>query len=210
MSARIDAQAMAFPPEHHARVLTREVEPAARVGARATGLPRDLIIQSAARLRVLALLYAFVFFMVAVVPALLVQPDRARMFGSFLLWGPGVISIAVALLVAALVRSPRRPLSVTLNLGLAFEVAASYGIAAAEFLDPSALPVKPQGWIGLSWVAVWTVLFTVVVPTKPRRALVAALGAISAVPVVIGSAMASGITSLTLTPFEFLMGLVFP
>ena len=200
---------MAFPPENEALLLTREVGHAPRVGERPTGLPIDLLIQSVSRLRVLALLYAFVFFMVAVFPALLFRQDRARMLGSFVLWGPRVISIAVALFVAALIRSARMPLSVKLNIGLAFEVAASYGIAAAEFLDPSSLAVKGS-WTGLSWVAVWTALFTVVVPTKPRRALAAALASVSAVPVVIGSAMAAGYASFTLTPLEFFLGLVFP
>jgi eukaryotic-like serine/threonine-protein kinase len=112
-------------------------------------------------------------------------------------------------LVAVLMGSARMPLSVKLNIALAFEVAASYGIAAAEFLDPSSRSLKGS-WMGLSWVAVWTALFTVVVPTKPRRALAAALGSVSAVPVVVGSAMAAGRASFTLDPLQFFIGLVFP
>ena len=60
------------------------------------GLPDDLLSQSAARLRVLALLYAFVFFMAGIFPALVVPADRARFLGSFVQWGPAVIGIAVA------------------------------------------------------------------------------------------------------------------
>jgi hypothetical protein len=45
-----------------------------------SGLPADLLGQSAARLRILAFLYAFVFFMAGVFPALLF--DRARFLGS--------------------------------------------------------------------------------------------------------------------------------
>ena len=101
------------------------------------------------------------------------------------------------------------PLSAKVNLGLAFDVAASYGIATAEFLDPSSLAVKGS-WTGLSWVAVWTALFTDVVPTKPYRALAAALASVSAVPVMIGSMMAAGYASFTLTPLEFFVGLVSP
>jgi eukaryotic-like serine/threonine-protein kinase len=202
-------KAMASLPENEALLPTGEVVHAPRVGERPIGLPIDLVIQSVSRLRVLALLYAFVFFMVAVFPELVVRQDRARLLGSFVLWGPPVISIAFALFVAALIRSARMPLSAKVTLGLAFEVAASYGIAAAEFLDPSSLAVKGS-WTGLSWVAVWTALFTVVVPTKPHRALAAALASVSAVPVMIGSAMAAGYASFTLTPLEFLLGLVFP
>jgi serine/threonine-protein kinase len=197
-----------LPPENSALLLTREVEHASPVGEHAGGLPIDVLSQSISRLRVLALLYAFVFFMTQISTLLLPQ-QRARMLGSFVLWGPGAISIAVALFVAALIRSARIPLSVKAHIGLAFEVAASYGIAAAEFLDPSSLAVKGS-WTGLSWVAVWTALFTVVVPTKPRRALAAALASVSAVPVVVGSAMAAGYASFTLTPVEFFLGLVFP
>jgi serine/threonine-protein kinase len=115
----------------------------------------------------------------------------------------------VALLVAAVIRSARVPLPTVMNLGLAFEIASSYAIAAAEFADPMALE-EHRGMLGLSWVAVWVVLFTVVVPTSPRRAVLAALASVSSVPVVIGLVMASGATSVRLHPAMFFFGLVFP
>ncbi len=174
-----------------------------------SGFPVDLLGQSAGRLRVLALLYAFVFFMAGIFPALLFPSDRARFLGSFLQWGPSVIAIVVALLVAAVIRSARLPLPTAMNIGLAFEIASSYAIAAAEFADPMALEMS-RGMIGLSWVAVWIVLFTVVVPTPPRRAVLAALASVSSVPVIIGLMMASGTTSLRLDPGQFFFGLVFP
>jgi hypothetical protein len=155
------------------------------------------------------LLYAFVFFMAGLFPAVLFPADRAVIFSSFLLWGPGAISITVALVVAALLGRERVPRHIAVNLGPGFEVAASYGIAAAEFLDPMAGNM-PVHWMGLSWVAVWTVLFTVVVPTSPRRALAAALASVSAVPVVVGIALATGLTSLRPDPVQFFFWLVFP
>src|SRR5438309_151874 len=174
-----------------------------------SGFPVDLLNQSAGRLRVLALLYAFVFFMAGIFPALLFPADRARFFGSFVQWGPAVIGIVVALLVAAVIRSPRLPLPTAMNLGLAFEIASSYAIAAAEFADPMGLEMH-SGFMGLSWVAVWVVLFTVVVPTAPRRALLAALASVSSVPVIVGLMIASGATSLRIAPAQFFFGLVFP
>jgi len=173
------------------------------------GLPPDVVSQSAARLRILALLYAFVFFMAGYFPALLFPADRAHLFSSFTLWGPGVIAIAVALAVAAVIRSPRLPLSAAMNLGLAFEVVSNYGIAAAEFLDPAGLNPEVR-WFGLSWVAVWTLLFTVVIPTPPRRAVMAALASVSSVPVVIGFAITVYPHSLKPNPWQFFFGLVFP
>jgi hypothetical protein len=127
-----------------------------------SGFPVDLLSQSAGRLRVLALLYAFVFFMAGIFPALLFPADRARFLGSFVQWGPGVIAIVVALLVAAVIRSSRLSPPAAMNLGLAFEIASSYGIAAAEFGDPMGIETH-RGFMGLSWVAVWVVLFTVVI-----------------------------------------------
>ena len=174
-----------------------------------SGFPTDLLSQSAARLRILALLYAFVFFMAGIFPALLFPGDRARFLGSFVQWAPGVIGIVVALIVALVIRSERLPLPTVMNLGLAFEIASSYAIAAAEFGDPMGIEMH-QGFMGLSWVAVWVVLFTVVVPTRPRRAVLAALASVSAVPVIIGLMMATGTTSLRLVPEQFFFALVFP
>jgi len=174
-----------------------------------SGFPVDLLSQSAGRLRVLALLYAFVFFMAGIFPALLFPDDRARFLGSFVQWGPSVIGIVVAVLVAAVIRSPRVSLPTAMNLGLTFEIVSSYVIAAAEFADPMGLEMH-RGMLGLSWVAVWIVLFTVVVPTPPRRAVLAALASVSSVPVIIGLMIASGITSFRLDPAQFFFGLVFP
>jgi len=174
-----------------------------------SGFPLDLLRQSAGRLRVVALLYAFVFFMAGIFPALIIPGDRARFLGSFVQWGPGVIGIVTALLVAAVIRSERLSPSTVMNLGLAFEIASSYAIAAAEFADPMSLEMH-AGYMGLSWVAVWVVLFTVVMPTAPRRALLAALASVSSVPVIIGLMMASSVTSFRIDPVQFFFGLVFP
>jgi eukaryotic-like serine/threonine-protein kinase len=175
---------------------------------RDSGLPRDVLAQSARRLRILSLLYAFVFFMAAYFPALLFPDVRGHMFSSFALWGPGTISIAVALFVAALTSNPRIPLPVVVVIGLGFEVASSFGIAAAEFLDPAALDFNAH-WVGLSWVAVWTLLFTVVVPSSPRRTVIASLASVSSVPIVIGFVIANN-TVPGVTLGKFFLGLIFP
>src|SRR5688572_6693587 len=174
-----------------------------------SGFPADLLGQFAARLRILALLYAVVFFMAGILPALLIPGDRARFLGSVVQWAPGVIGIAVALLVAWVIRSARFSPTTVMKLGLAFEIASSYAIAGAEFGDPMGLEMH-QGFLGLSWVAVWVVLFTVVVPATPRRAVLTALASVSSVPVIIGLLIATGTTSLRIAPAMFFLGLVFP
>jgi plasmid stabilization system protein ParE len=174
-----------------------------------SGFPIDLLRQSAERLRVLALLYAFVFFMAGIFPALMLPEDRARFLNSFVQWGPGVIGIVAALLVAGVIRSARLPLPTVISIGLVFEIASSYAIAAAEFADPMQIETH-RGYLGLSWVAVWVLLFTVVVPTAPRRAVLAALASVSSVPVIIGLVVTSGAISFRLDPGQFFFGLVFP
>jgi eukaryotic-like serine/threonine-protein kinase len=193
--------------EHVTLILPDPGAPAARGSP--SELPADLLLQSVARLRVLALLYGFVFLMSGIFPALLFPADRARFLSSFLQWGPGVIGIVVAVLVAVVIRSPRVSPPAAMNLGLVFEIAGSYAIAAAEFADPMSLETH-RGFLGLSWVAVWVVLFTVVVPTRPRRALVAALASVSSVPVVVGLVMVSGATTFRIDPAQYFIGLVFP
>src|SRR6185295_2435211 len=62
-----------------------------------TGLSPELLSQSARRLRIVALLYAFVFFMSDPLQALLFSEERARFFASALRWAPSTISIVMAL-----------------------------------------------------------------------------------------------------------------
>jgi eukaryotic-like serine/threonine-protein kinase len=178
-------------------------------GGRSLGFPIDLLQQSAGRLRILALLYAFLFFMAGVVPALVLPEERARFLGSFLMWAPHVIGIAIGFVVAGVIRSERFSLPTVMNLGLLFEITSSYAIASAEFGDPQGLETH-RGFLGLSWVAVWVLLFTVVVPTPPRRAVLAALASVSSVPVIIGLLIVSGGTSVRVNPAQFFFGLVFP
>ena len=174
------------------------------------GLPRDLIRQAMPRLRVLALLYAAVFFLSAFFPALLSAADRAMLFGTLEYWLPGVISILVALVVAAGVGHPRLSPAGLAALAIAFEVVSSYGIAAAELLQPRGLDFRNAGWIGLSWVAVWMLLFTIVVPASPRRSVLAALASCSAVPVMATVSLAAYPTPMRLTAPQFFFVFIFP
>src|SRR5258706_15040631 len=65
-----------------------------------TGLPADLLDQSAARLRAVSLLYAFVVFMAGVLPAKLVAPPRAAVLARARTTAPGAAPERGALLLA--------------------------------------------------------------------------------------------------------------
>ena len=190
-------------------LLRPQVERRPSIFGRGTAsLAPELLSQSVRRLRALVLLYAFIFFMAAFFTAVLFADDRARLFQEPVNWVPGVVSITVALLVWAFTLSRRVPLSMVMSVGLVFEVVSSYGIAFAEYLDPQRL--NDHGWMGLSWVAVWTLLYTVVIPTRPRRALVATLVSVSAVPVVIGFMVATHRTTFSPDPIQFFFWIIFP
>jgi serine/threonine-protein kinase len=171
-------------PAHGQTVFVPKPHTAPIADRATTGLPPDLLNRAARRLQTLAWLYAFTFFMADFFPTLLFPAERRLLFLHWLNWLPGVLSIAVAIGVATILRwASVTPVKVVW-LGLGFEVVSSYGIAAAEFLQPMGLNVGPP-WIGLSWVAVWMLLFNVVVPTVPRYAMFAALASVTSVPVMV-------------------------
>jgi len=177
--------------------------------ALASGLPPDVLAQAARRLYVLALLYAAVFFLAGYFPALWSAQDRVSLFSTPWQWVPGVVAIALALVVAALTRVRGIPLERVLWIGLAFEVVSSYGIATAEYSDMGSMDFDHVMHFGLSWVAVWVPLFAIVVPSTPRRTVLAALASVSAVPVVI--TVAAGERGWReLQPLHWFFGLVFP
>ena len=105
------------------------------------GLPEDLLSLAAKRLRSTATVYAFVYFMAAFFPSLLLAEDRARLFESVTRWVPGTLAIGVALGVAALV--PEGTILYLFRLkdeGLLFY----YGRPARRLSSPEQLPASDQ------------------------------------------------------------------
>ena len=182
---------------------------ASTTGYRTTGsLSPELLSQSASRLRILSLLYAFTFFMAGFFPNLVDFDMRSHFWASAEHWAPGLVSIALALGVAALTTSPRVPLPTVMNVGLLFQVVSCYGIALAEYLEPARLNMN--GWIGLSWVAAWAPLFTVVIPTRPVKAALMTLASLTAAPVVIGFMILTERTTFRPTADTFFFWIVLP
>jgi hypothetical protein len=186
------------------RLLPREPHRQSHV----SGLPSDLESQSARRLRIVALLYAFVFFVSDPVTAFLSPGEWDIFVSGVLQWGPSAVSIATALLVAAVTGSKRLDVGTVLLLGLIFEVVGSFGIAAAQYVEVDGYETAPP-W-GLSWVAVWMLSFTVIIPSPPRWALCAALASASAVPLVVGVVIQTYGTRVPITAQSFFIHIALP
>ncbi|MEO8071262.1 MAG: serine/threonine-protein kinase [Acidobacteriota bacterium] len=178
-------------------------------GTKPIGLPSDLIAQSARRLRIQALLYAFAFFTSGIVPMFLFPDERVHFFSNPGLWAPSIVSIVLALAVAAATMSPRLSPALLMRLGLWFEIVGSIGIATAQYLDPSTYAVQPP-WAGLSWVAVWVLGFNAIVPNPPRVALAAALVSVSTVPLTVAAVLLSMANPIPITAPQFFFALVLP
>jgi serine/threonine-protein kinase len=159
---------------------------------------------------VLALLYAAMFFLAAFLSSLVSSEGREMLTRHTVHWLPGVASILVALAVASLVTSARLSPAHVAALAVVFEVVSSYGIAAAELLQPQGLDFRGATFIGLSWVSVWILLFTIVVPSSPRRAVLAALAAATSFPVMLVVSMSLYPAPRVPTAWEFFFAFVFP
>jgi serine/threonine-protein kinase len=179
---------------------------------RPTRLPEDLLRDSARRLRIVALIYA-AGFLVAELAYAVLDPIAGEAITHFYGWGPPAISIAVAVIVAALTGVRRIPPDSLMNIGLAFEVVAAYGIAFSAYWgiyqglahEPAHLTI-----FGLSFVAPWIMFFTIVCPNEPRRALLAAIAAGSSVPAVLLLTVRYGGTSIALTAEFVVSALLVP
>jgi eukaryotic-like serine/threonine-protein kinase len=196
--------------DHDSRVTFLRAPSASRAARRSSSwtLPPDLRDEAARRVRAVALLYAAAYFLAGMLPLLLTAQGRALLFSKPIQWLPATLSIADALLLAWLVASPRFSSQTKVLFGLAFQVLGSYGIAAAEYHD-IASPIMYRGYgqgdFGLSWVTVWVMLFTIVVPAPPRVSLLSGALSLSAVPVMylLGDNVAQ-------TPLGFFLRLVLP
>jgi eukaryotic-like serine/threonine-protein kinase len=175
-------------------------------------LPPDLQTEALRRLRMVALLYATAYFLAGPLTSLLSERSRAVYFSLPGLWAPAICSILGGLVMAAV--SGLTPVSTRVRTlaGLAFEVLASIGIAAAEYHHISSPIVYGEygaGGFGLSWVAVWVMLFSVAVPAPPPVGLIVAGLSLATVPAAYALNVHLG-TNVPLGGEQFFFNLVFP
>jgi len=199
---------MSHESDHKTTLLHAEAETSAPGRTRSLwSLPADLREEAVRRIRAVALVYALAYFLADQLLVLISEHMRREYFSSPIFWVPGTFSIITALIVAWLMSRPKLSTSIKLNVGLAFEVVGSFGIAASEYHGIIS-PIQYNygiGGFGLSWVAVWVLLFTVVVPAPPQVAILTAALSLAAVPIMY---LLGGNTQLS--PVMLFFALMFP
>jgi type IV secretory pathway VirB3-like protein len=174
-------------------------------------LPPHLQEQLPGRLRTMAFLYSLAYFLADFAPSILTG-QLAQQFGIAAEWVPGAASILIGLVVAALASSPRISWHAKMHLGLVFEVIGSYGIALSMYVGAERFASTPIVFFALSpsWVAIWMLSYSIVVPAPPGRALFALLASASAPAVVMGYSLQHAGLSHVFTPATFFFTHIFP
>jgi hypothetical protein len=174
-------------------------------------LPPHLREQLPRRLRNVALLYSLAYFLSDFAPAILTNqlPQAFRRPGD---WVPGVASIFIGLVVAALASSQRLTWRTKMHLGLAFEIVGSYGIALSMYVAAERFANTPIVFFALSpsWVAIWMIVYSIVVPATPRKVLLALLASASAPAVVLSISLQRAGLFHVFTPATLFLSQVFP
>jgi serine/threonine-protein kinase len=189
-----------------------ETPPPPGLGTTAWTLPPDLLAEAVRRLQASALLYALAYFLASFGPTLLIPAARARLFADPWHWLPNMLSVGGALFFAGFIARPSLSAKQKLYAGLCFEVLGALGIAVAEYANVAAPIMRGDlgaYGFGLSWVAVFVILFAIMVPTPPAVTVISSMISVATVPLVYAVGMAQG-DNLRLGPSPFFFMLVFP
>jgi hypothetical protein len=172
------------------RFLTRGDEwpvPPGRGDSSRSGLPLSLLQQSSRRLQIVCAVAAILLVIYWIISNW-GQGELAAEFQDPLQWVPPTIMLSASLVVLILARSRWLSPSAVVTVGLVYMVVFSFCMPLSEYYN-AFVGIDPQhlsgDLVGLSGVAIWMLFFTVMVPSKPRHALIALTLSGSAVPITI-------------------------
>lgn len=163
------------------------------------------------RLHGLTLLFAALVVVAWILPVA-VHGQLVREFTSPHDWLPASGTIVASLLVALLARSSLVSHSQLLTVGLFYQVVVSFGLASSHYLGAFRgidAAYFTGDRVGFSTVALWMFLYSVLIPSRPARALIALLGSASAVPITIAFLIRVGEVPV-LEPQVFFFIFIFP
>src|SRR5216110_1383709 len=158
--------------------------PAELKRSRARELPDDLLRAASLRLGVLSLLFA-VLWVVGVtaghIAAHALYPDSPRWLQFDIGDGISVASVVVSLALFAYTRTGNRDPRFVLDIGLWYMVFTAFALSLLFHLGgvPSSKEIFPE----ISWVGAVILMFAAIVPSTPRKVLIAGLIAASMNPI---------------------------
>jgi len=158
----------------------------------ARGMPRDLLRQASHRLELASLVMAAVYAFTLILNNSLRAAGWELRPHALLHNVVGATIIAVSMIVAWLSRRGRLEPTRLLDLGLIYEVAVAFGIALQDNLAPLS---SDRPLDSVSWLCLWIVIFPVLVPAQPAKAVVASLAAASTWPLAFYIGLSLGVPS---------------
>ncbi len=172
------------------------------------GLPTDLVQDASRRLGGACLFYVVTFTLAYFGSPFVLWLTEGK-FPEHVLGVQSIIALVSIFLAIALFyfsRTTRMRPDLLLDIGLVFEVVGAFGISMSQFWG-----IFPEwsdeffrsGYVGIPWECTWILLFPVMAPNKPGKALLASLGAASTGPLTILLSYHFGPTSPD-TPLGFL------
>jgi len=163
-------------------------------GRSTSGLPLSLLQMAGKRLQAVALI-SIALILVGWIGVNALEGELAAEFATPFQWGPNVIMLVAALVLLVLVRGPWLSPDRVILVGLVFEVvvAACMPISvywgSLRFMEAAQLQ---SDIVGFNGVAIFMLFFTVLVPAKPRHALIALILAGSMTPITVALLIRAG------------------
>jgi serine/threonine-protein kinase len=156
-------------------------------GRSTSGLPLSVIRMAGKRLQAVALV-VIALILVGWLLVNLIEGELAGEFSSPFQWGPEVIMLMASVAAILLARGPWLSPESVITVGLAYEVVVAACIPTSVYWDSLKYLEAEQltsDIVGIGTAGIWMLFFTVLVPTRPRHALVALILAASATPVTV-------------------------
>ncbi len=199
-------------PERRFLTIAEEQDRADREGGRpASSIPPVLLRQATGRIPLVCLTIAAGFGL-GWLGTTAFAGDLPAEFSDFFQWGPPSIVIVTSLALFGVARRNWVSPTTLVNLGLVYEVLVSHALALTQYAGAfeGMLPGDiNRDRIGWGVVALFMIVYTAVVPTIPRRAVLALIASATAVPAVYLVSVSIG-EAPPLQAGQFLLAFVFP
>jgi eukaryotic-like serine/threonine-protein kinase len=158
------------------------------------GLPEDLLKAASLRLGIMSLLFAVLWVIGSIgghIAGRVLYPDNPRWWQFDTTDEIALAAVIVSLALYAYIRRGEKDPRFILDLGLGYLVFTAFALGVLFHLG--GVPVSGTGLPEISWVGAVILMFAAIVPTKPRKLLVAGIIAASMNPLVMVVSRAHGV-----------------